>query len=368
MQRTKTISAFNPFFHIEEDSTTVQKYRKANLYINNTKILSDSLLSYKLKNTFTFRLNRVLQDLYLLNQTPPSTGVLVGISLENIDTCIKTLTVKTANLDDTNTNATDYTVLLGKVHPEKFLANQSLLSATTAIALTNLVSYRLVGEDQPVFIYALIAFELPVGATTTLNVMANFEFTDGSIFTQTIATEPAAINTTIYKFSATINLLVAALPTTQQALTITTCTLSFALTIGNETQNIAPDTVLIPDYQYYPDAQTIIYLNPFGLYECIRFTGQITRENEIFSESILNEGNETNISSRFRKKISLQLAIDNAQNTEAIIDDLSYSNAIYWQLNGNLIPLVKDFKTLKSFDSTTQTDTPTLDFRLPYEY
>jgi hypothetical protein len=368
MQRTKTYSAFNPFFHIEEDTTTLEKYRRADLFINDLQILSESLLSYKLKNTFSFRLNRVLQDLYLLSQTPPPTGVLVSFALESVDTQIKKLTIKTANFDNTNTNATDYTVLLGKIHPEKFLANHTLLSNNIAIPLTNLTSCRLVGEDQPVFLYALITFDLTQSTTPSLNIIANFEFTDGSIFTQTIATEPTTLNNTIYKFQSTINLLVANLPTAQQALILANCTLSFALTIGTETQNITPDTVLIPDYQYYPDAQTLIYLNPFGLYECIRFTGQITRENEIFSESILNQGNETNISSRFRKKISLQLAIDNAQNTEAIIDDLSYSNAIYWQQSSNLIPLVKDFRTLKSFDSTTQNDSPTLDFRLPYEY
>lgn len=369
MTRTKLYTAFNHFFHTEEvDSNSLLTFRKAYLWINNTKILASSLLSYKVKNTFVFRLNRILQDSYLLTQTPPPTGVLDSLLLEAINTSIKTLTVKTANIDETNTNDTDYNILLGKIHPEKFLADQSLLSATVQMSLSNIIAYRLVGQNQPIFLYALMSFDLVPGDAPTIQVFATFEFTDGSIFLQELAVLADAANLTVYQFSGSIALLTAHLPTAQQSLTLACCTIWFNVIIGTVTTKITPDSIIIPDYQYYPDEQTIIYQNPFGLHESIRFTGQITRENEIFSETILNQGNETNISSRFRKKITMQLGIDNAQNTEAIIDDLSASNVIYWLTNGNLIPLVKDFKSLKSFDSTTQVDSPTLDFKLPYEY
>lgn len=366
MLRNQIYTAFNTFLHVEDNLDAAIKSRKATLFLDDVPLLQSALISFKVNNQFKFTLHKILQEVQTEMYSPEAFLNLEDCLLEAQPAHTRNLKIVVSNMSDTSPIETIYKILLCKMPVERFV---SLKQDTLQVNFQNLLSNRdeiqEVSVSQPLFMHTLVGFETE--AAIYIQVFAKYVFEDETDETIEIASLPDAPNDTVLGFYFTLAQLKAKIPTVLKTKTLQYCSICFVAQIGEEREQISPECFYVEDKAYYQDEKTIVYQNQYGVYESLRFLGTVAKENEASLESLLNEGEEKNISARFRKKLSLTLG-SSQNDIEAITDDLSLSKNIYLIESGKAIALVKDFKNLKSFDSSTVNDSPVFEFKYPYEY
>ncbi len=367
MVRTQVYTGLNTFFHIEDNFDNAIIQRKAMLYINDVAVLLSPLISFKVNNQFKFKLNNILAEIANDIQVPDLENIR-NFKIEALPELIKTLKIVVSNKDNSNQIETSYTILFGKIPAEEFFSlQQDTLQVNFQNALTCRDETQYVSDSQPIFINTIVGFVLSNETSITLKVIAEYFFYDGSLVRSDISTLHEVANNMVYRFGSTVKDLKEHIPDDFQTRNLLSVSLSFHTVIDSESLQISPDMVFVINPAYYPDERIVIYQNQLGVYESLSFKGQITKEKETSTETIMNDGMQKNVSISSRKKISLQLSPEE-HDVQAIVDDIDASKNIYLVLGGKLMPLIRDFKSLKSFDSQTINDAPVFDFKYPFEY
>jgi len=369
MLRNQIYTAFNTFYEVESNTNPAVLYRKAQMFLDNVAVSSTEILAYKsIANVFRWQLNRMLEDAQEAIYSPENLVNLTDVLLQAQPSHTKTLKVTTRNLDNSDSLDTTYNLLLAKLPVEKFAINQHYYFLKSQNLLSNRSDVQSYANDQPIMIHSLVNFQ----GIEILNlvVVGNFYFEKDGVYVEELI-DLAVINNTannkVYGFYANINVFKSKIPQKYFSYNFVACKIMFVNRDNGTDTQISESYFVKPDLAYYPEAKTLIYQNQFGVFESLRLLGVVQKENEVSSESILNNGIEKDVFARFRKKLTLNLS-PNQGDAEAIVDDLSLSKKIYLLEGTNLIPLVRDFKSLKSYDSSSIGETPQFDFKYPYEY
>lgn len=280
------------------------------------------------------------------------------------------LKVITTNPEKTGEASDDFNIILTN-YPNFNWLNESTgiysMPATQQYTATTRPDSRLVSTTQPLFLSTLINFNEQI-ATYKVQAIANFEDNSTYIFIVTELNEYAEsgidLNLCAITLTTTITNILTLIDTTLYAKEVKSITLTI-LTDGPDYTNqpiSEPQTYHI-DHAFYPEEQIIIYKNQIGVYDVLRTTGQIVKDNDRTVESFTNNNTEKDLKIKNRKKISINLGIENADQSVEICEAISASKNIYLLENKQFIQILLASNSLKPYDSNKQADDPTLEFK-----
>jgi hypothetical protein len=373
MTRKPTIIAFSNFiFKREDPSPNADLRRLAVLELNGQKINeSNPIVAINFKSEYTYRLHS-----YLEKQSIVDTNQKPLIDFDTLFTLTKDfnllaqLKVITTNPEKTGEASDDFNIILTN-YPNFNWLNELTgiysMPATPQYTATTRPNSRIVSTTQPLLLSTLLNFNEGI---TNLKVQAIATFEDNSIYqftTTELNNQVAAginVNPHIITLTTTITNILTLIDTNLYPKEVKSITLTILADGSDYTnQSISEPQTYYIDHAFYPEEQIIIYKNQIGVYDVLRTTGQTMKDNDRTVESFTNNNTEKDLKIKNRKKLSINLGIENADQSVEICEAISASKNIYLLENKQFIQIILASNSLKPYDSNKQADDPTLEFK-----
>jgi hypothetical protein len=191
----------------------------------------------------------------------------------------------------------------------------------------------------------------------TINVKAKLYHTENATSTVTVATIAATANS-IYEIDACLSHLIA--PHNDL--------IQYELWVENDDEVLRTyEFQFLIDRKYYDSEQYFLFLNSYGVFDTVRFTGRLTRTPDIDRSEFQDS---TDKQTSLKNMMSVNFRINSGSISESEmgwLNELIISKEVYWIVMERPTPVISTGNKMTPFAGYNRRHQLTYDFKLAYQ-